>query len=208
MIDAYVSRVSYPVTSLGYGRRVGVWFQGCTIRCPGCIVPETWERTSDHLVPLPALLQAISSWLPEADGLTISGGEPFEQPEALKIIVEAARDKLAGDILVYSGYSAERLHRDHADLLARVDALVSGPFQAGQPDARSFIGSSNQRLVSFTELAKRRYSDLTAFERSMDVSIGQGFVYLAGVPLRGGLTRLAEGMKTRGMEVSLTHEPV
>ncbi|WP_461325238.1 4Fe-4S cluster-binding domain-containing protein [Bradyrhizobium diazoefficiens] len=37
-----VSRIHFPVTTLGPGRRLGIWFQGCSIRCPGCISMDTW----------------------------------------------------------------------------------------------------------------------------------------------------------------------
>ncbi|HAU1321526.1 TPA: radical SAM protein, partial [Legionella pneumophila] len=39
----YISRVHFPVTTLGPGHRIGIWFQGCSIRCPGCISTDTWN---------------------------------------------------------------------------------------------------------------------------------------------------------------------
>ena len=75
-----VSRLHYPVTTLGPGRRVGVWLQGCSIRCAGCISPDTWD-SHVNLTSTEQLARALAVWSPEADGLTVSGGEPFDQPE-------------------------------------------------------------------------------------------------------------------------------
>ena len=46
-----LSRLHFPVTTLGPGRRIGIWFQGCSIRCPGCISADTWAfRTAAAMV--------------------------------------------------------------------------------------------------------------------------------------------------------------
>src|SRR5687767_5823772 len=80
-----LSRVHYPVTALGYGRRLGIWLQGCPLACPGCISRDTWvadERHDTTLTETIAACDALVSGL--IDGVTISGGEPFQQPDALE----------------------------------------------------------------------------------------------------------------------------
>lgn len=85
-----LSRVHFPVTTLGPGRRLGIWVQGCSIRCPGCISSDTWaKRAAD--VEIAELLDLVRPWLHECDGITISGGEPFEQLEALEQLLHAIR---------------------------------------------------------------------------------------------------------------------
>ena len=37
-----ISRLHFPVTTLGPGHRIGIWFQGCSIRCEGCLSMDTW----------------------------------------------------------------------------------------------------------------------------------------------------------------------
>jgi anaerobic ribonucleoside-triphosphate reductase activating protein len=37
-----LSPIHYPVRSLGPGAQAGIWFQGCSIRCRGCISSDTW----------------------------------------------------------------------------------------------------------------------------------------------------------------------
>ena len=77
-----LNRLHFPVTTLGYGQRVAIWMQGCSLHCPGCVSRDTWEHGQGQL-EFTALTTTLESWLPQADGLTVSGGEPFEQPLAL-----------------------------------------------------------------------------------------------------------------------------
>lgn len=85
-----LNKAHYPVTALGPGRRIGLWLQGCALSCPGYVSRDTWAFAEDRSLPLPALL----SWCQDVaslglDGVTISGGEPFAQPEALLALLEA-----------------------------------------------------------------------------------------------------------------------
>ena len=69
MTSIAISRVHFPVTTLGPRRRLGIWMQGCSIRCPGCISADTWA-TGRGVVALPQLLCQIAPWLDEAEGIT------------------------------------------------------------------------------------------------------------------------------------------
>jgi anaerobic ribonucleoside-triphosphate reductase activating protein len=68
----------FPVTTLGPGRRVGVWLQGCSIRCQGCISVDTWIKDRG-ITTVDEVVTALQLWLSRADGITVSGGEPFDQ---------------------------------------------------------------------------------------------------------------------------------
>ena len=70
-----LSRLHFPVTTLGVGRRIGVWFQGCSIRCPGCVSLDTWDP-AHGTTTVEDVVTAIGPWLEAADGLTVSGGTP------------------------------------------------------------------------------------------------------------------------------------
>jgi anaerobic ribonucleoside-triphosphate reductase activating protein len=204
----WISRLQFPVTSLGYGRRVGLWFSGCGIRCPGCIVPETWTRGEEHQLPLAALLAALETMLDGAAGLTISGGEPFEQPQALSAIIAFARERSNGDILVYSGHPLEHLASRHPEIVANIDALISDPFLASEPDARPFIGSANQRLTLSTPLGRDRYAERTDSTRRIDVAFTHDRILLSGVLQRGVLRALADDLRETGIAAETTHDPV
>jgi anaerobic ribonucleoside-triphosphate reductase activating protein len=207
-MDIAIAKVHFPVRSLGYGARIGIWVQGCSIHCRGCIVPETWVAGSEHRVRVEDLLDAIAHWLPRSDGITISGGEPFDQPEALHEIVAALRSRTSGDILVYSGYPQARLRRHYEGTLQLIDAVVAGPFRAGEPDARPFIGSANQELMLLSNLGRQRYDSLTSYHRGINVDVRDGEILFAGVPERGHLRSIVEQLRALGVYAETTHDPV
>jgi anaerobic ribonucleoside-triphosphate reductase activating protein len=71
-VKLFLSRVHYPITTLGHGRRVGIWFQGCSRHCPGCVSADTWTPGLGETT-VEELLVAMKPWLVEADGVTITG---------------------------------------------------------------------------------------------------------------------------------------
>ena len=89
-----ISRVHFPITTLGPGKRLGIWMQGCSIHCPGCISADTWA-VGKGVIELEHLLTSIESWLPNADGVTISGGEPFDQFQPLLALLQSLRRRTA-----------------------------------------------------------------------------------------------------------------
>lgn len=70
-----ISRAHYPVLTLGYGRRAGVWTQGCVLACEGCIARDTWDANPANDVEVDEVLQWLSSH-PDVDGVTVSGVSP------------------------------------------------------------------------------------------------------------------------------------
>lgn len=189
----YFSHAHFPVTTLGHGRRLGVWLQGCTIGCAGCVAPQTWTRTAAHRVELTALLDRLRPHLRQAEGVTISGGEPFEQPRALAALIDAARGECAGgDILVYSGRPEAWLRAHHADILARIDVLIPEPFVAEAEQTHPLAGSGNQPVLLLTPLARQRYAHAAnEAPRRMNIAPADDRLRLAGIPRRGDMARLA-----------------
>ncbi|MBW6186918.1 4Fe-4S cluster-binding domain-containing protein, partial [Pseudomonas aeruginosa] len=53
-----------PERTLAVGNilRLGIWFQGCSIRCPGCISADTWGP-GRRRIALARLLADIQPWL-------------------------------------------------------------------------------------------------------------------------------------------------
>ncbi len=98
-----LSRLHFPVTTLGPGRRVGVWFQGCSIRCPGCISVDTWDPALGQTA-IADVARQLGDWAGTADGLTVSGGEPFDQPAALEILLRVWRSLSPTAVLLFTGY--------------------------------------------------------------------------------------------------------
>jgi len=66
----------------GPGQRFTIWMQGCTLRCKGCINKELWSKEPNQLIKVSDLFKRILN-TPDIEGVTYTGGEPFEQAEAL-----------------------------------------------------------------------------------------------------------------------------
>jgi anaerobic ribonucleoside-triphosphate reductase activating protein len=199
-----VHLLHFPVRTLGPGTRVGVWCQGCTIRCPGCITPESREFFPERAVPVDDLAKRILSYFndfnfkeprPELPaGLTVSGGEPFDQPEPLLELLRILNDGGVSDVLIYSGYSAEDLLARHPDLPRLAAALVDGPFEANNPTDAAWKGSDNQRLHLWRPEFEGRYRDWTRSNarRLQFVTDGRHRKILIGIPRQGDVKRLKE----------------
>jgi len=208
-IQLHLNRCHYPVRGLGYGRRVGIWLQGCSIHCPGCMVPETWKAQARHEVQLGGLLTQLLPWLEPCDGVTISGGEPFEQPEALFALVVALRALIEGDILVYSGLPFQRLLRNYQAVVNAVDVVISEPFVNALRESNPILcGSSNQAVRLLTELARSRYAQWQEFPKIMGVAPTHDGLDLAGIPRPGELALLVDRLVTPERQAALTHAEI
>lgn len=139
----------------GPGRRSVVRMQGCPIRCPGCIVPQTWDRDSGTLASIGAVADALLDSAYERDGVTILGGEPFAQPMALASLIASLRRRDPYlHVLVYSGFTLEHLQQMGTHdvyvryVLGEIDMLIDGPYvKALASGAGPWTGSSNQRVL-------------------------------------------------------------
>ncbi len=200
-----LSRVHFPVTTLGPGQRLGIWFQGCSIRCSGCISADTWGpgRT---VVDVASLLEQVAPWLDQADGVTISGGEPFDQFDALLQMLVGLRQRTAADILVYSGHPLETLQPMLDQARDLIDAVISDPYIEQADQSLALRGSDNQRLTLLTALGRSRLASLerasTPADKALDLMFdATGTVWMAGIPRRGDLLRLRELLRAQGHQV-------
>lgn len=138
----------------GPGMRVTVFFQGCEHHCPGCHNPQTWDRDGGTAYSLADIFGLIKD-SPLIKGITLSGGEPFLQPEAAAALAREfhARGK---DVWAYTGFQwDDLLEKDDPavqELLRECDVLVDGPFrQAERQPGLFFRGSANQRIIGVRE---------------------------------------------------------
>jgi anaerobic ribonucleoside-triphosphate reductase activating protein len=197
-----LNRVHFPVTALGPGRRIGIWLQGCSIRCPGCMSLDTWAP-AETTIAVSEVFDRISAWFPVADGVTISGGEPFDQPQALLALLTELRTAQRGSILVYSGYSLGILTERHLEVLAQIDVLISEPFDAACSEPVLLRGSSNQRVTCLTGRGLEMWrAAVTSGDQAarIDIVVGDdGELWLAGIPRPGDLDRLSRALGGRGI---------
>ncbi len=142
----------------GPGIRYSVFVQGCSHGCPGCHNPESHSPKGGELRSIESVLGGIRSNKLIA-GVTLSGGEPFEQPHACAALAQQLKTD-GYNIWTFTGYLYEDLMKmsqanpDIACLLNNIDVLVDGPFVEELKSLElDWRGSSNQRVI---DLAKTR----------------------------------------------------
>ena len=139
----------------GPGLRFGVFVQGCSHHCEGCHNPKSHEPNIGKYYSVDEIVERVCK-NKLTQGVTLSGGEPFEQCEA-EIMLASKLRKLGYDIWAYSGYTFETLMGGHPNKLAPLlvslcDVLVDGPFvQKLASYDISWRGSTNQRLIDVQE---------------------------------------------------------
>lgn len=180
-----VARVHPRTTAEGPGTRFAVWVQGCSIRCDGCFNPHLWTDAGGTAVSAVDLAKdAISAGV---EGVTLLGGEPFEQAEALAKFASLVRsDGLS--VMAFTGYLLDGLRARAVhdgsirDLIKATDLLIDGPYLAGQPDLkRPWVGSTNQQFHFLTERYVHLQADLAALHDRLEVRVDtNGAVSLNG----------------------------
>ncbi|MEZ4452215.1 MAG: 4Fe-4S single cluster domain-containing protein [Nannocystaceae bacterium] len=175
----------------GPGLRYALWVQGCPLRCKGCCNPEFLEfRPADRRRAGALIDEAIAAGV---EGVSLLGGEPFAQADALAIVAEGVR--AAGlTVMIYSGYTIAELRAlpgpGPARLLAACDLLVDGRYDAARrSDARRFIGSDNQVLHVLSDRASADDPRLQG-PQHLEIRLRGGEITLNGWPLLGPRTRV------------------
>lgn len=205
-----VNRLHHPVTALGPGTRAGIWVQGCSIGCRGCISRDTWEPKPEFGAEVSAVVEWVAG-LPagEVEGVTISGGEPFDQPAALLELLERLDAWRLGtgaevDLLCYSGYTLRHLERRHPGALGLLDAVLTGPYREDLPTDLIWRGSSNQELAPLTDLGRARYTEFVEHrpaEPPIQVAVEPRAIRLIGVPRRGDMAGVEAALVGAGVEI-------
>ncbi|BDG09448.1 4Fe-4S cluster-binding domain-containing protein [Anaeromyxobacter paludicola] len=194
--DAPALRIGHRVARTeaeGPGSRYAVWLQGCALRCAGCCNPHLFDPRGGERVTVQALARELAREVGKGglDGLTLLGGEPFEQAAPAAALCRAARG-LGLSVMVFTGHALEALQARAAGdagvaaLLAATDLLVDGPFDRARPErSRRWVGSENQRFHFLTARYAPGVERAPPGElaRTVEVRIGpDGRVFVNGWP--------------------------
>lgn len=132
----------------GPGIRLVVFTQGCNHNCIGCHNPESHSFSGGKLIDIEDILDMIKENT-LLDGITLSGGEPFEQAKECTILAKKTKE-LGLDVIVYTGYTFEEILKkdEFKELLLQTDTLIDGKFHIEQKSLMlKFRGSKNQRII-------------------------------------------------------------
>lgn len=191
--------IHFPLKVLGPGVRSGIWVQGCRARCRGCMASHTWKFDQNKRTSLRKITEILKFHLSiGASGLTVSGGEPFDQPKALKDLLISARDCGYQDILIYSRFDAGYLESKFPWIRFLADALIDGSFQRENPTECHWKGSENQKLHIFSGhiSLREKYQEyiINSSERKIQIVEKNQICYILGIPRPQDTEKLKNGI--------------
>ena len=144
----YVARILYPVRVLGPGNRIGIWFDGCGHHCEGCINQDLWDYKDEYRTDLSKIMGLVQSIVNQnkVDGFTITGGDPFFQPEALKEILDEI-SLISNDIICYTGFEYDQIKEEYCYQLSKISVLIDGKYIEERNNGTVLRGSDNQNII-------------------------------------------------------------
>lgn len=147
------SPIQYDSIVDGEGMRAVLWTQGCPHNCPGCHNPKTHDFNGGFIAETSEIMEELKDSLKYQDGITLSGGDPFMQAEAVNQIAEYV-SQLGKNVWAYTGFTFEELmdmsktNIHIMELLNNVNVLVDGKFILAEKSMDLYYkGSRNQRII-------------------------------------------------------------
>ncbi len=142
----------------GPGIRSTIFVTGCTHNCKNCFNKEYQDFDYGDVWTSKETKEVIDYLkLNEVNGLTVLGGEPFQNEKDLYKIIKEIQKEISKDIWIFSGYTFDQIIEDEnkKKLLELCDVLVDGPFIEDLKNLKlKFRGSSNQRIIDIKKSFK------------------------------------------------------
>jgi anaerobic ribonucleoside-triphosphate reductase activating protein len=164
----------------GPGLRAVVWLQGCTLGCTGCFNPTTHDAGAGFNADTADIARQLLTNSNKIEGVSISGGEPFQQPDALLDLLQRLSASPLSK-LVFSGYTLAEIRRQPLGntILKHLDVLIAGRYVHPRHLAVGLLGSSNQQI----HLLTKRYTpaDLQAVPTGEVILHADGSITLSGI---------------------------
>ena len=181
--------MTHPITeALGPFKRYALWVQGCNKRCKGCISPDAQPLDGGVAIEVADLARQIAG-ISQIEGITISGGEPFLQQEALCELIDQVRLTRDLGVMVYTGMQYSEIKE--TPLAQRCDLIIDGEYIDSQNDDKSLRGSANQTAICLTD-RYRQYvqQEFGVVGRKVEFVIKNHQVDMIGIPPRRTVTEI------------------
>jgi anaerobic ribonucleoside-triphosphate reductase activating protein len=170
--------------TLGPSRRFAIWVQGCCFSCPGCISPE-WRKKRNAMLLDPQVLANDVLTFSGLEGVTISGGEPMLQADALSAFVKRIRLKSSLTVICFTGFTLQELKKKENSaierLLSQTDVLIAGPYIEALNDNKGLRGSSNQEIHFLSGVYGDFTDRFTSGKRHIEIHLRQNYAVMVGV---------------------------
>ncbi len=197
-----LNKIQYPIYNLGEGKRIGIWVQGCDLGCKGCVNQTLWNKKGGKSISVIDVFNWLAQIQNEFDGITISGGEPFQQYEQLISFLHLVKTKMSLNIHCFSGYYLHELIELFPDklFLKYIDTLVDGRYIQEQHDNLNIKGSANQTIYKFVNGVPKVESEIISSKKwSVKVDTNNE-IYMTGIPKQNELKNLCNELEVVGIQ--------
>ncbi len=147
--------------------------------CPGCFNPQTHSREEGgETLEVAEVMRRIL--VAGTEGLTVSGGEPLQQAEAVVALLEEAR--AAGmSTLLFTGLTWEEIQRLPLAprILRCVDVLLAGRYVAERRVAKRLLGSANKTVHLLS--SRHTMEEIAATPEAEAIILPDGRVVFSGI---------------------------
>jgi len=174
--------------ALGPYNRYAIWVQGCLKKCSGCISKDSQPLDGGYEEDVASLANSVID-TPDIEGVTISGGEPFLQAEALVSFIEQVKKKKDIGVIVYTGMKFSEIRE--SELAKASDLIIDGEYIEELNDDLSLRGSSNQQVCLVTDRYKKEAESLYGIRgRKIELQVEKGKTMMFGIPDKNSLKLL------------------
>jgi anaerobic ribonucleoside-triphosphate reductase activating protein len=198
-----LNKIQYPIYNLGIGKRIGIWVQGCTLGCNGCINQTLWKSNGGAGINIPDIFNWLIQIQADYDGITVSGGEPFQQYPQLIAFLHLIKTKTRLSVHCFTGYYLDELYGLFPDklFLRYIDTLVDGRYIEEEHDDNNIRGSLNQTTYSIKDgIPLKNNSLIPSNKWSLAVSDDHS-IYMAGIPRSNDLNCISSELKPMGFDI-------
>ncbi len=164
----------------GPGLRFVLWTQGCSKGCKNCFNPETWSFEKYKLLTPLEIFELIKN--SNVSGVTITGGDPLEQPEELlELLILLESLNLSNGIILFTGFTIDEINKDFLlrKSLNYIDVLIDGRFEKDQRISSSLRGSENQNIIYFSSKIKEEELNI---DQEVEVCLEGDKISVTGFP--------------------------
>jgi anaerobic ribonucleoside-triphosphate reductase activating protein len=192
-VNWQLNKIQYPIYNLGPGKRLGIWMQGCSIHCKGCINQSLWDKEKGKVVSVLSVYELINEICRDYDGITLTGGEPFDQYPQLMAFCMLIKRKTDLDILCYSGYDLSELENKFPDKAFHqcIDYLIDGRYDERKLTDNSLKGSANQSIYNLLN-GQAVKMEMKNSGKTWSMKCEGEMVYMAGVPRDKEMNRISK----------------
>ena len=173
MCKICINRIEKSTRVEGFGTRYCIWVQGCSIRCKGCANREMWETTGGETYSVNDIIKDIECLGEKIEGITVLGGEPFDQPKGLYELTRKCQER-GYTVILFTGFLYEGLleQKEKRNILEYTDLLIDGPYVEEKKDfSRPWVGSANQRYIFLSARYSER--DLKGIKNKLEIRISE-----------------------------------